>query len=159
MDRKKIIRTTSIEVYRKLVEAKLLPPMRRRVYDNLYKYGPMTRNEIAENINMVPNDCSTRLKELRDANRVKEVGEDKCNVTGQDITLYDVTDMIGQDTPVRRGKKRVDVTIRMCPECPMVEIAEDDKATCWADKKATPQADRRGDLCPMDTKKFLLIGG
>ena len=159
MNRKKIIRTTSIEVYRKLVEAKLLPPMRRRVYDNLYKYGPLTRNEVAENIDMVPNDCSTRLKELRDANRVREVGEDKCNVTGQKIILYDVTDMIGQDPPKKRGKKRVDVTITECAGCPMLQEEQDGGVKCWIDKDTIPTENGRPGTCKMDKVNYRLIGG
>lgn len=170
MDRSRIVRTTSREVYKKLIEEGLLPPMRAKVYENLFHHGPMTRNEIAANIDMVPNDCSTRLRELRDARRVREVGEDICRVTGRMVILYDVTDELGQTPAPQRGRKRKEVTITSCSECPMLQEDYDEDphrlgyfksggVRCWINKKVEPEEDRRAAGCPLDGTKFVLKGG
>ncbi|MGA1873678.1 MAG: NFACT RNA binding domain-containing protein, partial [Thermoplasmatota archaeon] len=67
------------------------PPMRAAVYKELFHHGPMTRNEIAANIGMVPNDCSTRLRELRDARRVREVDRIRNMIENQEKALLEKT--------------------------------------------------------------------
>ena len=137
MDRERIVRRTSVECYKELVKNGVLPLMRRRVYRWLYTYGPLTRNEVARGIEMVPNDCSTRLRELREFGLVREVGEDRCRVTGKNVTLYDVTDSMPTPPRLENGKGRPEVfEVRSCAEClPLEEDGQDCDGKCWMDTK------------------------
>jgi hypothetical protein len=91
-------------------------------------------------------------------------------VTGREILLYDVTNEMGQDPPKQRGRKRKQVTIKSCSECPMLQdVFEPDPhrmgyyksvgVKCWIAKDVEPEEDRRAAGCPLDKVKYVLKGG
>lgn len=161
----KVQRTTSVEVYKQLVEGGVLPPMRRAVYKELYKHGPLTRNQVADTIGMVRNDCSTRLRELRVEGRVREVGEIKCPITGNEVLLYDVTASLGRTVSHNgKGKRKVTVEITKCDDCMALQEDRDDNdevvgVSCWLNKDVEPTQGGRPRECPLSKKSITLKGG
>lgn len=87
-------RRTSYAAYMKIEANGLLSKARLAVYQELFQRGPMTAGELAESINMVRNNCATRLAELRDRGVVAEVGERECTVTHKNVIVWDVTDKL-----------------------------------------------------------------
>jgi hypothetical protein len=136
MSRDHVVRQTSVEVYKELIESGALSGMRGEVWAWLYRHGPATRNEVANGVHKVPNDTSTRLKELVDMGNVREVGEDRCRVTGNNVILYDVTRQkwVGEK-PKKSGGKRKPIiqSITSCSECPLVSLNEDEDEVCGLD--------------------------
>lgn len=92
-------RKTSIEVYHRLEASGYFEKRRGQVYYVLYHFGPMTVNETYKKVAEVFNtgviayyaNSQARFSELRDAGAVEELGKKECSVTGNEITLYDVT--------------------------------------------------------------------
>jgi hypothetical protein len=158
MDRSRIVRETSRRTYRALIESGALDGMRGDVWAWLFRHGPATRNEVAIGIDGVPNDTSTRLKELVDMGNAREVGEDNCHVTGRNVILYDVTK---QSHVGERPKSRPRPFIlkpKNCGECPLV-VDNDGEEACWMDLAVKPNYDRRPIGCDLDRRDFIIRGG
>jgi hypothetical protein len=85
-------RQTSIETYRAIEAEGLLSELRFKVYQMVFKHGPMTGNQIIE---LAPHKNSgaytTRLSELRELGCVYEVKVAPCPVTGRNVIWWDVT--------------------------------------------------------------------
>ena len=158
MDRERIVRRTSAACYAELVKNGALPLMRRRVYRWLYENGPATRNEIANGIEMVPNDCSTRLKELCEREVVREVGEDRCRLTGKNVNLYDVTDSMPRSPRMTGVRTQPEVfLVGSCAEClPLEEDAEDAAGKCWMDMSVSLAEVGRPLGCPLLHRDFIV---
>lgn len=113
-----MIRKTSIEAYRAIMDNGLLSKRREQVYDCLYTYGPLTRNQLSEllrvryHVTINPNLVSSRLVELRDFGCAYEVKETVCPQTGMTVILWDVT----ENLPVKPAKKAVE-ECTACPQC------------------------------------------
>lgn len=106
-------RETSIEAYNKMKNEGLLSSRRWQVYDVLFKYGPMTTNELFKKLmgSSSTNQPSlhSRLNELRKMGCVKELGTKVCTVTQMTVILWDVT----SNLPTKFEKaKRI-----KCPHC------------------------------------------
>jgi len=106
-----MIRQTSIDTYIKIESEGLLSKRRFEVYSELYKNGPLTRSEIARNISFIgyAGNVSARLTELRASGVVVEIGEKKCNVTDQQVILWDVT----KNLPIEI-KKQIKIKCQHC---------------------------------------------
>ena len=92
-------RQTSINTYHAIVDEGLLPKARLKIYKWVYHHGPATRNEVARGIGGVPNDTSTRLKEMIAQGVVYEVRERTCSITGREVIEYDLTDELPRVLP------------------------------------------------------------
>jgi len=150
-------RTTSSEVYKELVQKKVLPTMRREIYAWLYENGPATRNEIALAIHMIPNNCSTRLKEMIGLGVVAECGEDKCRVTGKNVLLYDVTaNMPSKSGDTSKPRPHVHVP-RNCGDCPLV-VEEEGDEVCWMKLNVRANYDHRPVGCELNKRDFIVRG-
>jgi hypothetical protein len=92
----RMIRETSIEAYRTIKENGLLSRRRWQVYECLFEYGPLTRNEISKYLskNLIKinsNLVSSRLVELREMGVIVEIKERICSITGMTVIEWDVT--------------------------------------------------------------------
>lgn len=161
MDRSRIVRQTSVEAYKELIESGALTGMRGDVWVWLYRHGPATRNEVANGIRKVPNDTSTRLKELVDMGNAMEVGEDRCRITGNNVILYDVTRQryVGQ-RPKSRGKKKPMIqAVTCCEECPLVALDDDEVEVCGLNMSmSVGHGDNRPLGCKLNERDVLLRG-
>jgi len=94
-----VIRETSIEAYRYLVDEGILPERRRHAYRIIFKYGPATSNQLEEYVvrdnphvaREVINNIDKRISELRDMGVVRELGTTICPITNREVILWDVT--------------------------------------------------------------------
>jgi predicted transcriptional regulator len=150
-------RTTSAEVYKELVQKKVLPTMRREIYEWLYNHGPATRNEIAMSIHMIPNNCSTRLKEMIGLGVVLECGEAKCNVTGKQVLLYDVTaNMPRRSNGTSKPRPHIHIP-KNCGDCPLV-VEEEGDEVCWMKLTVRANYDHRPVDCELEKRDFVIRG-
>jgi hypothetical protein len=110
------VRRTSIDAYRTIRDNGLLSARRWEAYDILYRYGPMTSNEIFERAKLHGNpnyrhNTNARMTELRDRGVAVEVGTKKCSVTGHNVILWDVTEALPRkptrSVSVRPSKKEL----------------------------------------------------
>lgn len=93
------MRSTSIEVYRKIEAEGLLKNLRWVVYSFLYWNGPMTCREVMTAIRkkngksfvIADGSLSSRFSELERMGVVTAVGTRKCRETNNEVTLWDVT--------------------------------------------------------------------
>lgn len=94
-------RKTSLLAYNKLATAgpgggSLLSEMRWKVYDHLYRFGPLTGRELDAGLAR-PDETRTsyhkRLSELRALRLVEETGTKACSITGETAISWDVTDL------------------------------------------------------------------
>ena len=97
-------RDISIDVYNQIKEEGLLSARRWEVYDILFRFGPMTANEIFERVNKhgsesYRHNVNPRLDELRKRKVAQRVGEKTCSVSKRDITLWDVTSNLPEEPP------------------------------------------------------------
>lgn len=162
MSRDRIVRQTSAEVYRELIESGALSGMRGEVWAWLYRHGPATRNEVAQGIRKVPNDTSTRLKELVDMGNAWEAGEDRCKVTGNNVIVYDVTNQrfVGE-RPKRRGKKKPVIQgVSCCMECPMRTLDDSEEfEVCGLNTElGVSEDDDRPSRCKLNDRDVVLRG-
>lgn len=96
---RRIPRRTSVEAYNKIRESGLLSQRRFEVYDALYRWGPATATELAGMSGI--KGAWKRLSELVRLGVAYEVRTRKCQVTGQQVIEFDVTD----NMPVKPAKK------------------------------------------------------
>ena len=159
MDRERIVRRTSYECFKELVRNQVLPTMRREIYEWLFEHGPATRNEIAREIHMIPNNCSTRLKEMFDMGIVCEVGEDKCKVTGRQVILYDVTDSMPHSRGANGKRSKPEYFfVASCDDClPLQDDADEEPNMCWMDPKVSQAKEGcQPDNCPLIERDFVV---
>jgi len=69
--------------------------MRLKVYNGLYLHGPCTYSELfkcmAKGSERANYNVNTRLGELRDLGVVCEIGKKVCDITKQEVIVWDVT--------------------------------------------------------------------
>ena len=89
-----MVRSASIAAYQQICTNGLLTTRRLQVYEHLYNNGPCTGKEITLALTTSSSTSGSsfhgRLSELRELGVVDEVGEKKCQHTGQTVTLWDV---------------------------------------------------------------------
>lgn len=97
-----MIRQTSIETYHAIEEEGLLGRLQFKVYDAIYKRGPLTQNELHKWCfpDTQPRNVQPRVSELVERGVVAQVGERECSITGRVCIIWDVTDKL----PIRPEK-------------------------------------------------------
>lgn len=90
------VRETSIEAYNYITSSGVISERRAQIYAILYKHGPLTAGEalkfVEEEFGYRPySSTHGRFTELRDMGVVKELGKKKCDMTGREVILWDVT--------------------------------------------------------------------
>jgi hypothetical protein len=92
------VRKTSAKAYNKIKEEGLLSKTRFAVYEHLFRFGPLTASQIAEEKQFrVKGSVCARLTELRTLGVVEEVQEVICPISKQTVILWDVTDRLPKD--------------------------------------------------------------
>ena len=107
-------RQTSIDTFVQIKNEGLLSKMRLKVYKAIFNKAPCTSAEAMEGI-MTPDNVLSqsraRFTELRDRGVIKEIGKRLCKITGRNVIVWDLTDMLPvepQRVNVRpRGFKKV----------------------------------------------------
>lgn len=106
-----MIRSTSAATFRRIKEDGLLSKRRLQVYEALYEFGPCTGSELYRQMALrsaVSNsNVVTRLGELRDCGAAYEVRERKCQVSGQMVIEWDVTEKVPTELPKKKSKTEV----------------------------------------------------
>ena len=88
-------RQTSIDCYNQIKAEGLLGRSSMEVYEGVYKYGPVTAGELAQELTGIPrNDISSRLTQLRKKGVVSEVQCRNCKVSGRNVIEWEVTDRL-----------------------------------------------------------------
>lgn len=82
-------RLTSMEAYQEIQSSGLLGKRQKHAYNVLYEHGPLTGNELSEEMK-IPGQWK-RCSELKNKGLVIEVGERRCSVTGVNCYIWDVT--------------------------------------------------------------------
>ncbi len=107
-------RETSIQAFNTIKENGLLSERRWRVYEILFKHGPMIGSQVAEAYREIYGRTSNsetvrnRLTELRDMGCVAEMGKTIDEKTGMSVIQWDVT---------KRVPVKVDKSKHKCPTC------------------------------------------
>ena len=160
MERERVQRETSIEAYKSLIEGGVLPRMQGLIWSFLYAKGPATRNEIARGIGSIPNDTSSRLRELISMGVVREVGEDTCRVSGKTVIVYDVTKQPYLATVVRAARRGQELYhVSGCEEClPLDHVETENSRVCWLDTAVERRLLGTGAPreCPLRNKDFIV---
>lgn len=104
-------RRTSIYAYREIEENGLLSKRRFQVYSTLYRIGPATAAEIAtaipgEKSSSVGFNVHARLCELKRMGCVDELGERSCNITGNNVILWDVNESLPRKLETKTTETR-----------------------------------------------------
>lgn len=100
-----MVRETSIETFNKIRDEGLLSEMRMKVYECIYLNAPITASEVFEKLNLKTNQ-SGRFTELKELGVIKEVGTRRCNVTGNHVYEWDVTNTLPADLKKKSFKDR-----------------------------------------------------
>lgn len=168
MDRSKIVRDTSREAYKNLVESGQLEGELKVVWAWLDAHGPHTRNEVARGlrrdmgIGIQPNDCSSRLRTLELMGNVRKVGKDFCKVvTGKGpIYLHDVTSQaFAGERPKKAKKPKPELyLVSSCDEClPLQAEDDDEEGRCWMDSKVEMAGvGKKPKNCPLLKSDFIV---
>lgn len=103
-------RDTSVAAYHAIESEGLLSEWRLRVYQTVFRHGPMTSGEAFQMMQgKLPSDASplsqsrARFTELRDRGVLKETDERPCRVSGRMCIEWDVTSALPHD-PIGRNK-------------------------------------------------------
>jgi hypothetical protein len=97
------MRRTSIECYNKIRDNGLLSRVRWKIYDCLYKYGPLTTRQVYKRLGITDiGNISSGLAAMRTRGCVDEEGEVVCEETGHTVILWDVTNRL----PLKLDKPR-----------------------------------------------------
>lgn len=89
-----MMRRTSSEAFEKIHQNGLLRRMQLRVYRALYYHGPLTGTElnfVLKGSKEASPSYHKRLSELLRQGVAVAIGTRKCSVTGQTVTIWDVT--------------------------------------------------------------------
>lgn len=101
------MRETSVEAYEKIKASGLLSKRRWQVYDILFRCGPLTARQIAEDFG-VPGGWK-RCSELQEMGLIREVGTRVDSKTQQTVLVWDVT---VADTPRQLPQRQ---SVGRCP--------------------------------------------
>ena len=104
-----MIRQTSIQAYKEIVESGRHSQMQQAVYHTLYHYGPLTRtalDDMLKSVGTVNPSFHKRLSELEKMGVVWRPGKVKCPKTGKRVYLWDVTSNMPA-APVKHRPKAV----------------------------------------------------
>lgn len=160
-------RKTSKEALKEITSKRLLPIRRLQVYEHLFRHGPATAQEVEKSFLDrgfgEGRHVNKRLPELREQGAVEEVGERKCEVTGQIAILWDVTSALPHPMPKKSGSKKAQRTyeIKECSSCLLQDEADDGsgKAVCWMNSSVEcTERGRPGD-CPLNVIDFVVRAG
>jgi len=102
------MRSTSLAAYHKITASGLITGVRRKVFDIIYKYGPITMNEVfIEYLSDIPQATQTpRYAELEKMNSIGTVGKHPDRHTGVEGVLWDITGENPKKLPKRIPKKQ-----------------------------------------------------
>ena len=89
-----IIRQTSIEAYKNLIESGKLAEKNSLVYKHLYVNGPTTQKKTERFFNDRTYTLRPRFAQLERMGLIRSVGVEKCEETGKRNMLWDVTDRV-----------------------------------------------------------------
>jgi hypothetical protein len=94
-----VIRETSLEALRHITETGILGRARTRVYEVLYRYGPLAEFEVADysDVTGYGSTLAKRVSELYEMGLVKVAGETKHPRTGRRCIQWDVTTEIPRE--------------------------------------------------------------
>jgi hypothetical protein len=113
------MRQTSILAYEAVKASGKLSDMRWRVYDFLYKYGPLTGRELDAKM-ASPNETRTsyhkRLSELERMGLAYIVAERICSITGHQAIEWDVTGAMESGTLDRKSVSKYTKLVRAIRE-------------------------------------------
>jgi len=115
-----VTRNTSLMAYHQIIDGGLLKRQSAEVYAHLFTHGPLTGRELDARLARVGETRTSyhkRLSELRDCGVLAEVGERRCQVSGELAIIWDVTDAL----PVQPAKR---LTLREQLDAARAEIAE-----------------------------------
>ena len=105
-----MIRKTSIMAYNQIREDRLLSQKRLRVYEILFKHGPLTGAQVSEQYKQLYNTSKysetirNRLTELVKMNIVDELGITECPISKRKVILYDVNSNLPSKMPARKTR-------------------------------------------------------
>lgn len=98
-------RQTSASAFAAVQSCGYVGRKQREIYAYLYRYGPLTTNELFHGIygttEINQPNVHARLSELREMEAVRECGAKACSITGNTVILWDVTDKV----PVKMVKR------------------------------------------------------
>ena len=109
MARSRALPATCGQAYREIEANGLLSRMRFRVYDLLFRDGPLTQREV--DVRLGTDSGHKRVSELVERRVVRAVGERSCSVSGQLAVEWDVTDGLPvepqkPDAPLLTGREK-----------------------------------------------------
>ena len=90
-------RDTGSEAYRNILQSGLLGKRQQQIYDILYRFGPLSSNEIwaklkeEQGVMLASHGAGSRLSELREMGCVSEVGDICDPITKMRVTQWDIT--------------------------------------------------------------------
>jgi hypothetical protein len=94
------VRETSVEAYQYLVESGNLAKQHAEAYDILYRFGPMTTNELYQHTRSYEHSIdfrhnqNARMSELHRQGLIQKIGTRPCKITGRRVLLWDVTSRV-----------------------------------------------------------------
>jgi len=100
------MRKTSVETYRQIMSEGLLSKMRFKVYETIFKYGPITARQCNEFISggkHLGGSVTSRFSELEALGVIEPIRVIKCPTTARPVTLWDVTGKLPGE-PKKRSK-------------------------------------------------------
>lgn len=100
-----MIRETSIEAYRNLVEGGTLAKMNKLVYEYLYHAGPTSQKKTERKFNDRTYTLRPRFAQLEEMGLIKHCGHLVCEETGKKNMIWDVTDRIHPLPPKKRATR------------------------------------------------------
>jgi hypothetical protein len=105
-------RETSVQAFYNAVDAGVIETRRQQVWAALRALGEATSNEVFQRlktlgVRYISTACA-RLTELRDLGLVREVGQRRCSVTGQQCIAW---------TVVPSSEYAGEAIVHRCPEC------------------------------------------
>lgn len=132
-------RQTSIDVYEQIKAEGLLEGWRWRVYQTLFRHGPLTSGEAHKAVGEgTKNDVATRISELKAMGCVREVGTRPCRVTGRNVLEVDVTDKVPQPIPKKATRQALeDLLLRTIEHCP--EVLREEILAALPDQAKPPE--------------------
>ncbi len=85
------MRDTSLAAYNYIVANGILGSRRMEVYETLFRYGPLTKNEVWKKLNSGRDGVHQRFSELRRMGAIQQKEKRVCSITGMLAYTWDVT--------------------------------------------------------------------
>ena len=106
------MRDTSIQTLNEIKASGLLSRRRMEVYEVLFYHGPMTQNETVRYYQRVYPGCNAagwnaRFAELERMNAIQEVGRKNDEISGHEVTVWDVTSRLPVPLDKKKTKKKL----------------------------------------------------